>query len=67
MAPMQQHREANGIEKQLQLDARKQALKRWDERRRSRIKGKRNRCFRNRLLVAGSQPLLQRHLLSILS
>jgi hypothetical protein len=31
MAPMQQHREAKGIEKQLQLDARKQALKRWDE------------------------------------
>ena len=31
MAPIQQHREAKGIEKQLQLDARKQALKRWDE------------------------------------
>jgi hypothetical protein len=31
MAPMQQQREAKGIEKQLQLDARKQALERWDE------------------------------------
>jgi len=31
IAPMQQHREGKGIEKQLQLDARKQALKRWDE------------------------------------
>ncbi len=31
IAPMQKHREANGIEKQLQLDARKKALKRWDE------------------------------------
>jgi len=31
IAPMQQHREAKGIEKQLQLDTRKQAVKRWDE------------------------------------
>ena len=31
IAPMQQHREAKGVEKQLQLDGRKQALKRWNK------------------------------------
>jgi hypothetical protein len=30
-APMHKHRDANGIEKQLQLDARKIALRRWSE------------------------------------
>jgi transcriptional regulator with XRE-family HTH domain len=29
VAPMHKHREANGIEKQLQLDARKRAIQRW--------------------------------------
>jgi hypothetical protein len=30
-APMQKHREANGIEKQLQVDARKTAIQRWSK------------------------------------
>ena len=40
VAPMQKHREAGGIEQQLQLEARKQALQRWTESTASRGNGK---------------------------
>jgi len=39
-APMHKHREANGIEKQLQFDARKAAWQRWSENKPSRNKKK---------------------------
>jgi hypothetical protein len=39
-APMHKHGEANRIEKQLQLDARKAALQRWAENKASRNKKK---------------------------
>jgi hypothetical protein len=35
VVPMQKHREAGGIEQQLQFEARKQALQRWAESRAS--------------------------------
>lgn len=38
VAPMQKHREAGGIEQQLQFEARKQALQRWAESRANRGK-----------------------------